>query len=187
MPTTCQSPPSAERKRKRRRRPRAQPQPAPPPPPPPPSPPAKRRRRRLRDVLSTVQVHLSPSAQALLRRLDLFMYVLYSNDQLFVMNMVDRVTREVCEKYKCPELAALLRHTDKPLLHRALFFLMLNFHKTFRHWALTAPLGLLPVCPHKATRFLLALKKDLVPRFLVDERMRLEHFERDLKVEYIAS
>ena len=125
--------------------------------------------------------------QAMLRRMDLFMYVLYSGDQVFVMNMVEQVTREVCTKYDCPELASVLVHKDKPLLFRTLFFLMLNFYKSFRHWALTAAVGLLPVCPHKATRFLLELKHDLVPRFLVDERMRLEDFERQLRVAYVAS
>ena len=130
---------------------------------------------------------LADGAQALLRHMDLFMYVLYSNDQVFVLDMVDKVTREVSAKYGHPPLAALLRHRDKPLLHRALFFLMVNFHASFRHWAVTADVGLMPVCPYKATRFLVALKRELVPNFLVDERKRLEEFERELKVTYIAS
>ena len=128
-----------------------------------------------------------PANDVLLRHMDLFMYVLYSGDEVFVMGMVERVTREVCALYDCPELESILQHTDQPLALKCLFFLMLNFRHTFRFWALTADLGLLPVCPHKATRFLVSLKTELVPDFLVDERVRLEEFERRLKVCYIAS
>lgn len=124
---------------------------------------------------------------ALLRHMDLFMYVLYSGDENFVMGMVRKVAMEVCEKYACPELMQVIDGTDRPIIFKALFFLILNFYKNFRFWALSASLGLQPICPHKATRFLIALKTELVPQFLVDERVRLEEFERRLKVTYVAS
>ena len=125
--------------------------------------------------------------ETLLRHMDLFMYVLYSDDENFVMDMVKKVTQEVCDKYACEELRVMLQQADRPILFKCLFFLMINFYKNFRYWSLSASLGLQPVCPNKATRFLIELKTELVPKFLVDERMRLEEFERMLKVSYIAS
>ena len=119
--------------------------------------------------------------------MDLFMYVLYSKDELFVMDMVRQVVKEVSEHYKCNDLDVFMQQSDKPIIFKCLFFLMLNCFAKFRHWALTASLGLQPICPHKATRFLLALKHELVPNFLVNEKVRLEEFERSLKTTYIAS
>ena len=40
---------------------------------------------------------------------------------------------------------------------------------------------------NQAIRFLQCLRDDLVPRFLVNETMRLDEFERELKVEYNRS
>lgn len=68
-----------------------------------------------------------------LRNMDLIMYVLYSGDEIFVMNMVRKVCMEVSEKYKNEDLAKMLRHNDKPMLYRCLFFLILNFYKDFRY------------------------------------------------------
>jgi hypothetical protein len=67
-----------------------------------------------------------------LRNMDLIMYVLYSGDEVFVMHMVSRVCLEVADKYKMEDIKRFLNHTDKPMLYRCLFFLMLNFHKEFR-------------------------------------------------------
>lgn len=65
--------------------------------------------------------------------MDLIMYVLYSGDELFVMNMVRKVCVEVADKFKIEEIKKFLNHNDKPMLYRCLFFLMLNFHKEFRY------------------------------------------------------
>jgi hypothetical protein len=70
--------------------------------------------------------------ELLLRNMDLIMYVLYSGDEIFVMDMVKKVSAEVAEKYDNTELKLILKHKDKPMLYRCLFFLMLNFHKDFR-------------------------------------------------------
>ena len=70
--------------------------------------------------------------ELLLRNMDLIMYVLYSGDEIFVMDMVKKVSTEVAEKYENKELKSILKHKDKPMLYKCLFFLMLNFHKDFR-------------------------------------------------------
>ena len=127
------------------------------------------------------------------RSMDLIMYVLYSDDQLFVRDMVTQVVREVADEQDCPELAALAEpcYHDRPQLYRCLFFFMLETHAKFRYWVLQpqsgAALGLQPVCPHKAARFLQVLRGDLIGRFLVNETMRPDELERELKVEYIRS
>ena len=128
------------------------------------------------------------SRQMVLRNLDLIMYVLYSEDEVFIMQMVRKVAAEIADKYKLEELRLVIRHEDKPLLYRCLFFMLLNFHKEFRFWVLTdRSMGLKPVCPYKATRFLLNLKQDLLPPFFIDERMQLADVERRIKVAYLAS
>jgi hypothetical protein len=73
------------------------------------------------------------SKDSLLRNMDLIMYVLYSGDEIFVMNMVKRVSTEVADKYDIQEIKKIIDHIDKPMLFRCLFFLMLNFHKEFRY------------------------------------------------------
>jgi len=126
--------------------------------------------------------------QMALRNLDLIMYVLYSEDEVFIMEMVRKVALEIAEKYKFEDLRTLISHNDKPLLFRCLFFLLLNFHKDFRYWVLTdRSMGLKPVCPYKATRFLIALKHDIIPPFFIDERMGLSEIERKIKVAYVSS
>jgi hypothetical protein len=126
-------------------------------------------------------------ALGLVRSMDLFMYVLYSNDQVFVRDMVSQVAREVAREQACPELDALLE-SNSPQLYRCLFFLLLDFHSKFRFWALEeAQLGLQPLCVYKAARFLRVLNSTLVHRFLVDETIRLDEFERELKQEYLRS
>lgn len=126
--------------------------------------------------------------EMLLRNLDLIMYVLYSEDEIFVMNMVKRVAYEVADKYDLEALRTIMKHKDKPLLYRCMFFLLLNFHKDFRYWVLTdTSLGLKPICPHKASRFLTLLKNEIIPSFLIDERVLLEEMERKIKTTYIAS
>ena len=123
-----------------------------------------------------------------LRNMDLIMYVLYSEDAVFVMNMVKQVASEITEKYKFEDLKMVTQHNDKPMLYRCLFFLLLNFHKPFRFWVLRdETLGLRPICPFKATRFLLALKNEIVPRFLMDERVQLEELERQIKTTYVCA
>lgn len=67
-----------------------------------------------------------------LRNMDLIMYVLYSSDEIFVMNMVRKVCSEVAAKYGNKDLEKILKHNDKPMLYRCLFFFMLNFYKDFR-------------------------------------------------------
>ena len=123
------------------------------------------------------------------RTMDLMKYVLYSGDEKFVQDMVTRVTHEAADEQQCDELRALLCYQDKPLMYKCLFFLMLYFQPKFRYWTLDANngAGLQPTCPHKAIRFLQCLRDDLVPRFLVNETMRLDEFERELKVEYNRS
>ena len=123
------------------------------------------------------------------RHMDLIMYVLYSNDQRFVQDMVMRVTLEVSQEYHCEELATLTRHKDNLLLYKCLFFLMLNFHAKFRYWVLSDNnnLGLQPVCPHKAARFLRVLRNDMIPSFLVNESVCLDEFEHQIKIEYVRS
>jgi hypothetical protein len=65
--------------------------------------------------------------------MDLIKYVLYSKDEIFVMNMVKKVALEISEKYKIKEIVDILQHNDKPMLFKCLFFLILNFHKDFRY------------------------------------------------------
>jgi hypothetical protein len=126
-------------------------------------------------------------ALGIVRSMDLFMYVLYSNDQLFVRDIVSQVAREVVQEQDCPEMALLLEN-DSPQLYRCLFFLLLDYHSKFRYWALEeAQLGLQPLCVYKAARFLRVLNSTLVLRFLVDETLRLDDFERELKTEYLRS
>ena len=126
--------------------------------------------------------------QLALRNMDLLMYVLYSEDAVFVMNMVKRAANEIADKYEFEDLRTILQHDDKPMLYRCLFFLLLNFYKPFRHWVLTdGSLGLKPICPFKATRFLLCLKNEIVPHFLMDERVPLDELERKIKTTYVCS
>lgn len=130
----------------------------------------------------------SESRDSLLRNMDLIMYVLYSSDEVFVMNMVRRVCAEVADKYENNELKRILHHKDKPMLYKCLFFLMLNFHKDFRYWVLRdESQGLKKICQFKATRFLLSLKNEIIPKFLMDERVQLQDLERSIKVSYIHS
>ena len=128
------------------------------------------------------------SKQMALRNFDLIMYVLYSEDEVFVMEMVRKVALEISDKYKFEDLKMLVRHTDKPMLYRCLFFLLLNFHKDFRFWVLSdSSMGLKAICPHKATRFLIVLKQDIIPPFLVNEQMDLNELDRKIKVCYVSS
>ena len=141
----------------------------------------------LRIIMPLVE---TPDVRALgiVRSMDLFMYVLYSDDQKFVRDMVTKVTIEVAHEQECEELAAIMDF-DSPQMYRCLFFLMLDFHSKFRYWALEENngTGLQPVCPFKAVRFMRALRCEIVPRFLVAEMQRLDDLERALKVEYIRS
>jgi hypothetical protein len=122
------------------------------------------------------------------RHMDLIMYVLYSNDQCFVQDMVTKVTLEVSKEHRCDELATVTQHKSNPLLYKCLFFLMLNFHSKFRFWVLQdSSLGLQPICPHKAARFLRVLRDELIPKFLVNESTAMSEFEHHIKVEYIRS
>jgi hypothetical protein len=135
---------------------------------------------------------IDPRSLGVARSMDLIMYVLYSDDQLFVRDMVTQVLREVASEQNCPELATLADacYHDRPQLYRCLFFFMLETHAKFRYWVLQSQpstLGLQPVCPHKAARFLQVLRADIIPRFLVNETMRPDELERELKVEYIRS
>lgn len=126
--------------------------------------------------------------ETLLRNMDLIMYVMYSGDELFVMEMIRKVCNEVSDKYGIHGMKKFLKHNDKPMLYRCLFFLMLNFHKDFRYWVLNdESQGLRKVCPYKATQFLLTLKNDIIPRFLMDEKIQLQEFERNIKISYIQS
>jgi hypothetical protein len=120
--------------------------------------------------------------------MDLYQYVLYSGDEKFVQDMVARVTNEAAEEEGCDELrSVLVDFHDRPLMYKCLFFLMVYSQPKFRFWSLDPGVGLLPICPYKAIRFLQTLRDDLVPRFLVNETMRLDDFERELKVEYNRS
>jgi len=123
------------------------------------------------------------------RSFDIFMYVLYSGDQIFIKDMVTQACTEVAEENQCDELFRVLEHTDNLLLYKCLFFLLIDFHQPFRQWAIEQgpSMGLQPVCPLKIHRFLQILRSELVPNFLVNESMRLDDFERVLKVEYIRS
>ena len=136
----------------------------------------------------------APDARALgaARSMDLLKYVLYSNDQAFVRDMVTQVALEVAREQSCPELEALLAHARcSPQLYRCLFFLLLDFHPKFRLWVLeqdaTGLLGLQAVCPYKAVRFLKTLRADIAPAFLVNETLRLDDLERSLKTEYLRA
>jgi hypothetical protein len=125
------------------------------------------------------------------RSMDLIMYVLYSGDERFVRHMVVSVMEEVAQQQQCPELMEVMTFADdRPQLTRCLFFLMLNFQARFRYWVLSEAAiqsGLQPICPHKAVRFLLVLRAELVPTFLMNETHRMDDFERALKVEYVRS
>ena len=122
------------------------------------------------------------------RHMDLIMYVLYSNDQRFVQDMVTKVTLEVSKEYGCDELATITQHKSNALLYKCLFFLMLNFHAKFRFWVLQdSSIGLQPVCPYKAARFMRVLRDDLIPKFLVNESLSLHDFEHYIKIEYVRS
>ncbi len=120
--------------------------------------------------------------------MDLFMYVLYSGDENFIRDMVTKIVREVAEEESCNELAMVLNNRDNHSMYRCLFFIMVDFHAKFRYWVLGEnAIGLQPICPNKVSRFLKTLREELVPKFLVNETMRLDDFERSLKVEYIRS
>ena len=128
------------------------------------------------------------SKDSLLRNMDLIMYVLYSKDEIFVMDMVKKVAIEISEKYKIKEIVDILQHTDKPMLFKCLFFLLLNFHKDFRYWVLTDETqGLSKICPYKVTRFLMTLKNEIIPNFLMAENAQLEDLEKKIKISYIHS
>jgi hypothetical protein len=123
----------------------------------------------------------------MMRTMDLIMYVLYSDDQKFVRDMVTKVMLEVAQGQQCDELSALVRY-DQPLLYVCLFFLLLDFHASFRYWVLQETgIGLRHMCPHKSGRFLRVLRADLIPKFLINETLRMDDFERELKVEYLRS
>ena len=124
------------------------------------------------------------------RSMDLYQYVLYSGDEKFVHDMVSRVTNEAADEDECEELRSVFTtYQDRPLMCKCLFFLMIYSQPKFRYWSLDPKNGveLLPICPYKAIRFLQILRDDLVPRFLVNETLRLDDFERELKVEYNRS
>jgi hypothetical protein len=123
------------------------------------------------------------------RSMDLFMYVLYSGDEVFIQNMVNRVVHEVAIEEECAEMEDVLLNADNRLMYKCLFFVMVDFHAKFRYWALSenTSMGLQPICPQKALRFLKSLRDDIVPSFLVNETMRMDDFERKIKVEYIRS
>lgn len=146
---------------------------------------------RARIIIESVEKMTAADTRMLgvARSMDLIMYVLYSDDQLFVRNMVAQVAREVSAAQTCPELLELLEHHhESPQLYRSLFFLLLDFYPKFRYWVLQDnSLGLQPVCPHKALRFLKELRAELVPQFLINETLRFDDFERTLKIEYVRS
>jgi len=123
------------------------------------------------------------------RSLDIIMYVLYSDDQKFIKDMMVQVVNEVANENECNELLLILQHKDNPLLYKCLFFLLLDFQPSFRHWVLqnSHSIGLQKLCPDKALRFLRTLREDIVPNFLVNETQRLDDMERIIKVEYIRS
>ena len=122
------------------------------------------------------------------RSLDLIMYVLYSNDQNFIKDMVCRVTNEVLEQFHVEELHCVLQCHDNLLLYKILFFMMLDFHPPFRYWVLQENnIGLAPICPFKAKRFLKILRDEIIPSFLINECMRLDEIDYKLKLEYLRS
>lgn len=123
------------------------------------------------------------------RSFDIIMYVLYSGDQNFIKDMVTQACVEVAEENDCLELTQVLQHRDNLQLYKCLFFLMFDFHFPFRNWVLTEghSIGLRPMCPYKAIRFLQTLRNDIVPTFITCETMRLDEFERSVKVEYIRA
>ena len=125
------------------------------------------------------------------RSMDLITYVLYSKDECFVRDMVDKVVKEVMEQHAFPEIGVLLQYEDRPVLFRCLFFLMLNFHTQFRSWVLSAQAsksnGLPPLCQYKMTRFLVNLRETLIPSFLVHDEISMEDFDYQIKTEYVRS
>ena len=140
------------------------------------------------DALLRLQRHQCQPASSLIRSMDIIMYVLYSGDQIFVQDMVRKVLLEVADEQRCDELRALAER-DSPQMYRCLFFLLLDFHARFRYWVLDERqgTGLQPVCPFKAVRFLKHLRAHIIPRFLVNETVRLDELEREIKVEYVRS
>ena len=136
---------------------------------------------------TTVTTDLSSSSWGI-RSMDIIMYVLYSGDQLFVRDMVRKVMLEVASEQDCTELQALAER-ESPQMYRCLFFLLLDFHAKFRYWVLDdrQNTGLQPVCPFKAIRFLRQLRASIIPRFLVNETVRMDDLEREIKVEYVRS
>jgi hypothetical protein len=140
-----------------------------------------------RDLPNTQKNSMDLRTCGLVRSMDVIMYVLYSDDQKFVRDMVTKVLLEVADEQQCKELA-LLAECEQPQLYVCLFFLLLDFHAKFRYWVLQETgIGLKPVCPHKAGRFLRVLRADIVPKFLINETLRMDDFERELKVEYLRS
>ena len=123
------------------------------------------------------------------RSFDLIMYVLYSDDQIFIKDMVTKVTMEVIEEYNCNELRMLITQKENNLLYKCLFFFMLDFQPQFRYWVLheSDQIGLKPICPEKALRFLKCLRDEILQDFIVNETIRLDDLERAIKVEYIRS
>ena len=132
-----------------------------------------------------------PIDEGLCRRMDIVLYALYSKDEKFLYDMVSRVMQEVSTLYEFAPIMALLEYNDRPVLFRCLFFLMLNFHTSFRFWLLSEAAsqtnGLPPICEHKMCRFLMTLRDELVPNFLVHETVTMDEFDRSIKVAYIAS
>jgi len=153
------------------------------------------RKRKARSIdltpssLSSPQYKIDIRSTGVGRSMDLFMYVLYSEDEVFIQNIVNKVVREVVVEEECAEMDDILLHVDNRLMYKCLFFVMVDFHAKFRYWALSdnANMGLQPMCPHKALRFLKSLREEIVPSFLVNETMRMDDLERKLKVEYIRS
>ena len=140
---------------------------------------------------TTGRPRVMPVDEGLCRRMDIILYTLYSRDEKFVYDMVARVVNEVATRYEHPPLSALLEHNDRPVLFHCLFFLMLNFHTDFRYWILSdaasATNGLPPVCPYKMCRFLVTLREEIIPDFLVHETTTMAEFVRSIKKAYIAS
>lgn len=122
------------------------------------------------------------------RSMNILMYVLYSKDERFVYDMVKTVLCEVSHVYNMQHILKLLEYKDRPILFRCLFFLLMNFYTSFRYWILSNDAsrenGLSPLCPHKASRFLVVLRDELILKFLVNENMCMEDFERSIKEEY---
>lgn len=57
-----------------------------------------------------------------------------------------------------------------------------------RYWVLCdESQGLRKICPFKVTRFLLSLKNEIIPHFLMDEKVQLQELERNIKISYIQS